>query len=1027
MQDKSKIVVDKARFTVIAPECIRMEYSESGKFVDARSLLAVNRDLSFKDFKVERSEKKIVLETSKIKLTYTPDGKPLNRGNLSANIKGISDVEWFPGKKNSQNLGGTVFSLDGVKAPIYLGEGLLSRDGWSLIDDSGRHIFTEDWVSQRPEENSTDWYLFGYGHEYKAALKAFMKLSGEVPMPRKYALGSWYSRYWPYSSKDYCNLVKEYQDHDFPLDIMVFDMDWHKDGWSGWSWNKKLLPDAEKLLKWMHDQGIFVTLNIHASEGVGPHEDRYEQFMKELGENPASKKTLPFDAGDKRWVEALLKHMHVPLEEQGVDFWWLDTGAYRRTKSIPDLRTLTWLNHIFYQHTSRDNKRGLSFSRWGGLGDHRNPIHFSGDTYSTWQALAFEVPFTAVSGNVGCFFWSHDIGGHLGPRNEENFIRWTQFGSTNATLRIHSTRKEDLDRRPWTHGRQAEDAMRIAYHLRSVIFPYIYSSVWQSCRDSLPLNRSMYLDYPENESSYRNPQQYFFGDMLLVAQIVLPGVGPEKVGMQTVWFPEGTWYNWFTCEKYKGGSEVLVAADINEFPIYVKAGFPLPLQPYTQRMTTEPLKELIVRSYPGEDGKGGEFVLYEDDGISRDYLKGDCATTSLSYLRQGNTHTVVINPAKGSYKGQLQSRSYVVELAGTLKAQNATLNGKTVSVDYDEKTYINRVRIPSCSRKESITVEIKADEADWAAVSEKAFVRRLKGLLGDVTGKSSEGIITQRLEKGGLKPDVLEMMLAIVGIGVCTKNEGVYLYNGPENTFFYNSSALVEGNSFRIKVIDQVGNDRVEVFDKDLKVDRPLSPSGLPDIPLKYQLGRDFNRILEANLKIKGRPVSISKVIAYLGSYLRRWDIVGPFDFDPKNKLVDQKYGPEESKVDLSAEYTGSSGKKIFWQKAECIYDIVDLRKYYHFDNKIAYAVTHIYSEKEQEVMLKLNTDDGVEVWLNGKRVHLKDVKRGIDQGTDVVKTTLKSGNNTLLLKISQHTETWQFRVAIESPAGLKESFTPFE
>src|SRR5262249_21550604 len=148
----------------------------------------------------------------------------------------------------------TIQSLDGVEGAVDLGEGLLTRDGWYVIDDSKGHLLTEDWVMSRPKNSSTDWYLFGYGSDYKAALKALTHIGGAVPIPRKYALGVWYSRYWPYTSEEYREIVKEYQQHDFPLDVIVLDMDWHKEGWTGWSWNRKLLPDAEELLAWFHEQ-----------------------------------------------------------------------------------------------------------------------------------------------------------------------------------------------------------------------------------------------------------------------------------------------------------------------------------------------------------------------------------------------------------------------------------------------------------------------------------------------------------------------------------------------------------------------------------------------------------------------------------------------------------------------------------------------------------------------------------------------------------------------------------------------------
>ena len=352
-------------------------------------------------------------------------------------------------------------------------------------------------------------------------------------------VGAWYSRYWPYSSKDYHEIVEEYAQHDFPLDVIVMDMDWHKNGWTGWSWNRDLLPDAEQLLRWFHQQGLHVTLNVHPADGVGPQEDMYEPFMRAMGEDPATKTTLPFDAANKK-----IPRYNVPVHTRaprtgGCGLLVVGLATVSLHAQPADLSNLSWLNEYYYRHTGRNGLRGQSFSRWAGWGDHRHPIHFSGDADTGWEMLTFEVPFTSTAGNIGCFFWSHDIGGHMGGRNEESYVRWVQFGATSAALRSHSTRKPDMDRRPWTYSSQAEDSMRLAFHLRSELFPYIYSSVWQSCSESVPLNRPMYIEYPAKDEAYRHPQQYFFGDSLLVAPITTPGEGPDKVAQQVVWFPSG--------------------------------------------------------------------------------------------------------------------------------------------------------------------------------------------------------------------------------------------------------------------------------------------------------------------------------------------------------------------------------------------------------------------------------------------------------------------------------------------------------
>ena len=779
------VVVGQARFTVITPQCVRLEYAPGGKFVDAPSLFAVNRAARYGGFQTANTGKSTTIDTGAIRLTYTPNGESFSGSNLRAEIRnGTQTAVWAPGASNLGNLGGTARTLDGVAGPIDLGEGVLSRDGWDLIDDSRSPLQTAGWVQSRPPSSGTDWYLFGYGDNYRAALKSLAAVGGPVPLPRKYALGVWYSRFWPFSSGDYRQLVHEYAQHDFPLDNMVLDMDWHRDGWTGWSWNRTLLPDAEALLPWLHAQGLHVTLNLHPADGVGPQEDAYAAFTRDMGADPAARQTLPFDAGSKKYMDTLFADVFVPLEKNGVDFWWLDWQQYPNTRSVPDLTNLFWLNTLLYDRTGQSGQRGLSFSRWAGWGDHRHPIHFSGDASTSFPTLAFEVPFTSTAGNVGCFFWSHDIGGHQGGRNEESYARWCQFGATSPVLRSHSTRDAQTDRRPWNYPKWAEDSMRVSSHLRSELFPYLYTSAAQSARETVPLDRPLYLDHPREEKAYHNAQEYFWGDNLLAAPIVTPGAGPGHVASQTVWFPPGSWYNYFTGERFSGGTDALVAADINEFPLYVRGGVPVPMQPYQPRMATAPLTTLRVRCYPGEDGQTGRATLYEDDGVTTGYQRGQSATTPLSYLRRGSTVTVTIGATVGHYTGQPARRSFIIELPDTAKATKATVNGRPVAVTYDAETFTNRLTLPARPVGQAATVVVQASPVGVIIRVAQAFIRRLAGAQ-EPAGSASNFAAT-------------EALLAVRGIGLVHKNEGAYFYHGRMRDLFYAPRGVLDGDQIQM-------------------------------------------------------------------------------------------------------------------------------------------------------------------------------------------------------------------------------------
>ena len=855
------VVVSNARFTVITPNCIRMEYAPDGQFVNAPSLFAADRAARDTGTQVTQSAAGTVIDTGAIQLIYTPDGQPFSPANLHAEIKrGVLIMAWAPGMPNLGNLGGTIRTLDGLRGPVDLGQGVLSRDGWFLLDDSRTPLLTAAWVQSRPADTGTDWYLFGYGDDYRAALKSLAAISGPVPLPRKYALGAWYSRYWPYSSADYHQIIAEYGRHDFPIDNIVMDMDWHKDGWTGWSWNRKLLPDAEALLPWFHSQGLHVTLNLHPADGVGPQEDQYAAFMKDMGADPATKKTIPFDAADPKYMAALFKDVFAPLEKDGVDFWWLDWQQGEYTRSIPDLSNLFWLNTLLYAHTAQNGQRGMSFSRWGGWGDQRHPIHFSGDADTGFPMLAFEVPFTSTAGNVGCFFWSHDIGGHMGGRNEESYARWVQFGAASPVLRSHSTRDAATDRRPWNYPPWAENSMRVSFHLRDELFPYIYTSAAESCRETVPLDRPLYLDDPTTEKAYHNAQEFLLGDNVLAAPIVTPGVGPGRVGTQTVWFPAGTWFNYFTGERFAGGTDALVAADINEFPLYVRGGVPIPMQPYTPRMATTPLTTLRVRCWPGDDGQTGRFTLYEDDGISSAYTHGQSATTPLSYTRRGSLMIVTISAATGTYAGQPSRRSIAVELPDTDKASQVTVNGKPATAAYNAATWTNTVTVPAQNIRQATVITLNAAPVvsydikepngvflqitppNAAPLRTRAAARRAAGILGHPVPD-----VQTALSDPSLTPAQQETLLAVAGVGLEAHNEGSYLYHGVVHDYFYAPEGVLDGG-----------------WVTDISTGRLISPGGTPLLvsgPTSTWRGRTITHPGQVAFKISGQEYRLPAVL----------------------------------------------------------------------------------------------------------------------------------------------------------------------
>lgn len=1003
------VIESNARFTVITPELIRLEYSEQGAFVDAPSLFAVGRGERFDGASIKKSGEELEINTGQMRLLYKPNGKPFSEENLEVWIQsGTEEIRWTPASKQTKNLGGTINTLDQVKGPVDLGEGILSRNGWFLLDDSKGFLLVNDWVEPRPATSGTDQYLFGYGENYEAAFQSFITIGGPVPMPRKSVLGSWYSRWWHYTTEDYKNIVEQYREHNFPLDIIVMDMEWHTGDWTGWSWNYELLPNPPALLQWFREQGLTVTLNVHPSDGVRPEESMYKDFMLTLGADSSTSETITFDAGNKEYMEAYFTHTHHPREEEGVDFWWLDWQQYPDVLSMPGLLNLSWLNKLYFDNSMRTGKRGLQFSRWGAWGDHRHPIHFSGDADTGWPMLGFEVPFTSNAGNVGAYYWSHDIGGHFGDRNEEPYTRWVQFSATTAAMRLHSGIIEYLDRRPWMWPEWATESMRRSFHLRSRLIPYVYSAVRETNQTGIPLNRPMYIQWPHETDSYYAPQQYMFGNDLLVAPIASPGYGPGRVASQLVWFPEGHWYNMLTSESFTGPEWRLVSADMNEFPLYVRGGVPVPMQPYSARPTTEPLATLELHLWPGADGEENATTLYEDDGISRGYESEDFATTYISTERNGNAITLQVDATIGEYEGQVTDRAYVIVLGGVMNPLRVTLNDEPLPAEWDEVERTAFIRIPKRSIRDGFTVNINAEKVDASYFADRALARRLEGITGTKNGNILEAIQTANAEQSPTLPG----LIALAGVRP-VENETHYPTVGHLRRIVRNSDSPIDENGLLLtwkRTIESPRNPAPKTYYvevNNLHGQASYAPPLWGQAPLEF-LESAIDE-LELTCTLNGDTLRYTLPQGDTHGLLSDWLVSDFYPFNIKGHISEQSGAPETmTQEQLKALTPKTKG----WTPAAPGADgIVDLLAIHKGDNRLAYAVSTFTQDEARKGILGFRSDDGIEAWLNGKKIHTANVLRGINHNWEEIPVEFAAGENVLLLKVTQAEMGWGFMV----------------
>jgi alpha-glucosidase (family GH31 glycosyl hydrolase) len=429
--------------------------------------------------------------------------------------------------------------------------------------------------------------------------------------------------------------------------------------------------------------------------GIHPHEQQYEQMARWMGIDPVTKAPIPFDVTDPRFVEGYFDILHHLYEQDGIDFWWMDWQQGRKSR-IPGLDPLWWINHLHFHDLGKDGrKRPFVFSRWGGLGNHRYPIGFSGDTFVRWSALANQPHFTATAANVAYGWWSHDIGGHMfKDHTPELYLRWVQFGVFSPIFRLHSTNKKELDRRPWGKPERYFHAARDAMQLRHALIPYIYSMAWRAHRTGISLVTPMYYGNMAAAAAFDAKDQYFFGSELIAAPITKPAQSDTGVAVKRVWFPAGNWYNLFNGEQFTGQGWHEIKATLEDIPVFAKAGAIIPLAPRVGWGGIDNPQELDIHVFPGADNT---FELYEDDGETTDYQHGKYAITRFSI--QNNIFT--IHTADGDQSVIPASRIYRIHMHGVDSTTTASVSGK-----YDSAIRTLSLEPISLTPKESFTIMI---------------------------------------------------------------------------------------------------------------------------------------------------------------------------------------------------------------------------------------------------------------------------------------------------------------------------------
>lgn len=692
------------------------------------------------------------------------DKKQFSQNHLYIDIKyGFTNYggRWYYGCKNygnpprNHNLKGTARTLDRANGEYYMDStSVLDCEakidlGWGLCDSSGRTFFEDGeslaiekdgWVYPR-KPGCIDTYFLGYGRDYFKAIHEFYRLSGPVPLLPRYALGNWWSRYWKYTEETYKELLLDFERRKLPFSVAVMDMDWHLvniperfgKGWTGYTWNRDFFPEPERFLNWLHEHGYRITLNLHPADGVRAFEEQYLEMAAAMNIDPESEYPVRFDFTNIEFVKAYFQYLHHPNEEKGVDFWWMD-WQQGKVSAVEGMDPLWMLNHYHHFDLKRNGKRGIMASRYGGLGSHRYPIGFSGDTQVTWASLEYQPYFTATAANVGYTWWSHDIGGHHhGIRDNELYVRWFQYGVFSPINRIHGGWNPFIDKNPSNYPSPYREIAEDALRLRHRLLPYLYTMNYQCHHNLAPIVVPVYYHYPMLNGSYKYRNEYFFGDQLLVQPMVHP-TNPETVRTaEDTWLPPGDWMNVYDGACYHGGTvgkSATITRPISQQGVLAKAGAIIPMADIRETgndIGNPEILELYV--FPGDDNL---YEMYEDEGDGFGYEQGVFLKTKMQLCWDEYEAAFTIRP-EGDFSVVPAFRQYVVHFRGFADVKDVMVS-ETYKRQYDDKTRTLTITLEKLASDRIVEITLKGE----LRYRENRFQERAFELLNSFQGSTDK-------------------------------------------------------------------------------------------------------------------------------------------------------------------------------------------------------------------------------------------------------------------------------------------------
>ena len=559
-------------------------------------------------------------------------------------------------------------------------------------------------------------YQLMVGDTWEDLIRNYTLLTGRQPLPPRWALGNFSSRFGYHSQEEVMQTIKEFKKEEIPVDAIILDLFWFGHEIKGTMGNlafvKDSFPNPKKMIKDLKQQGVHTVLVTEPF--ILTTSNRWEEAVKNdvlAKDSLGAPYTFDFYFGNTGLIDIFdpsarqwFWNIYAGLEEMGVDGWWGDLGepevhpealqhAIGSADEVHNIYGHYWAKMIFDGYAENfPRQRPFILMRAGAAGSQRYGLMpWSGDVSRSWGGLKPQPEIALQMGLQGLAYMHSDLGGFAGDLlDDELYARWLQYGVFQPLFRPHA--QEEVASEPVFRAERAKELAKKAIELRYKLLPYNYTLAFRNSIEGLPLMRPLFFEEPGNFRLYSIAGEYLWGDIFLISPVLRPNISEQEV-----YFPgTSSWYDFYTGEKHEKGSTAFIQLKEEYIPTFVRGGALIPMAKPMQS-TSEFSAELVELHYFFDaEVKSSSAMLYNDDGkTSEAYKKGLFEILNFSAEKKGAGVELNIKKELGAARktSEFKKMEIIVHNLDQLP-QQVLVNGKSINFQKPQKGQNLKLFIP---------------------------------------------------------------------------------------------------------------------------------------------------------------------------------------------------------------------------------------------------------------------------------------------------------------------------------------------